>query len=207
MNKIKKNNKEKNKHLIENIFNICFLIMFFILSFLVFYINNILFQLSILSIILITFIIKKINIKDILRFNIYTSLSFILLIFIINIFLMSFNESTNITIKLFLACNLSYILSIILPSFKLINTINILIKPLNLIKINTQTISLIITICITFIPILINEIEKIRLSLVAKGIKYNSLKNLYYMIKVLLPNILKKVNEIEKSLISKGIND
>ena len=204
-----KNITEKNKLNIalQNIFNICFLIMFFVLSFTTFYINNHYYYLGILLLIILFFIIKKTHIKDIFKFNVYTFFSFTLIIFITNLFLMSLYESINILIKLILTCNLSFILSIVLPSYKLIKTLDILLKPLNILKIKTQTISLIISIGITFIPILINEIQKIRISLTSKGIKYNSIKNIFLMIKILIPNLLKKVNDIESSLIAKGVNE
>ena len=204
-----RNIKEKDKLNIfsQNIFNICFLVMFLILSFTIFYINNYYYYLGILFLIILFFIIKKTHIKDILKFNIYTFFSFTLIIFITNLFLMSLYESVNILIKLILACNLSFILSIVLPSYKLIKTLDILLKPLTILKINTQTISLIISIGITFIPILINEIQKIRISLTSKGIKYNSIKNIFLMLKILIPNLLKKVNDIESSLIAKGVNE
>ena len=204
-----KNIKEKNKLNIvsQNIFSICFLVMFLILSFTTFYINNHYYYLAILLLIILFFIIKKTHIKDILKFNVYTFFSFTLIIFITNLFLMSLYESVNILIKLILACNLSFILSIVLPSYKLIKTLDILLKPLNILKIKTQTISLIISIGITFIPILINEIQKIRISLTSKGIKYNSIKNIFLMVKILIPNLLKKVNDIESSLIAKGVNE
>ena len=53
----------------------------------------------------------------------------------------------------------------------------------------------------------INEIQKIRISLTSKGIKYNSIKNIFLMVKILIPNLLKKVNDIESSLIAKGVNE
>ena len=201
------NEKDKLNIVSQNIFNICFLVMFLILSFTIFYINNYYYYLGILFLIILFFIIKKTHIKDILKFNIYTFFSFTLIIFITNLFLMSLYESVNILIKLILACNLSFILSIVLPSYKLIKTLDILLKPLTILKINTQTISLIISIGITFIPILINEIQKIRISLTSKGIKYNSIKNIFLMVKILIPNLLKKVNDIESSLIAKGVNE
>lgn len=199
--------KDKLNIVLQNIFNICFLVMFLILSFTIFYINNYYYYLGILFLIILFFIIKKTHIKDILKFNIYTFFSFTLIIFITNLFLMSLYESVNILIKLILACNLSFILSIVLPSYKLIKTLDILLKPLTILKINTQTVSLIISIGITFIPILINEIQKIRISLTSKGIKYNSIKNIFLMVKILIPNLLKKVNDIESSLIAKGVNE
>ena len=211
-----KKNFEKNNKMIKkliskstlkNIFNICCLIMCLITTFSVFYITNKYLYLGIILFLFTIFIYKKIKLIDIIKFNINVTLSFILLITIINLFLMDFNDAINITIKLFLTCNLSYILSIVLPSFELINIINILIEPLEKLKLNTQTISLILTISITFIPILINELEKIRFSLVSKGVKYNSIKNIYYTLKTILPNILIKVNDIDNSLISKGINE
>ena len=120
---------------------------------------------------------------------------------------MGIYESINIALRLTLACNLSYLLCIILPSYKLSKTIENIISPLKILKINTNTISLIISIGITFIPILTHQIETIKLSLVSKGIKYNSIKNIYYMIKTLIPNLFKKINDIDYSLISKGFNE
>ena len=133
--------------------------------------------------------------------------SFVLVIFVFNLIFMTFEETINIIIKLILICNLSFILTYYLPSYKLIQTINLLLKPLKLFKINTDTINLILTIGITFIPILINEIVKIRTSLLSKGIKYNSLSNMYNMIKILIPNLFKKINEIDISLVAKGVNE
>ena len=120
---------------------------------------------------------------------------------------MGLTESIKILIKLTLVCNLSFILSNILPSYKLTKTIETLLKPLSIFKIDINSISLIISIGITFIPILINHIYTIRISLVSKGIKYNSIKNIYYMFKTLIPNLFKKINEIDYSLISKGYNE
>ena len=213
---MKNKNKEKinktkiklnNNDLKENIFNICFLIMFFILSCFTFYINNSYFLTFVFTTIILNYIFFKIDFKNIIKFNFYSFLSFSLLITIINFLLMGLTESIKILIKLTLVCNLSFILSNILPSYKLTKTIETLLKPLSLFKIDINSISLIISIGITFIPILINHIYTIRISLVSKGIKYNSIKNIYYMFKTLIPNLFKKINEIDHSLISKGYNE
>lgn len=212
MNNIKRQEKKDIQNLNiklhkEDIFNIAFLLLFFILTFSIFYIKNNKFLLFVLIYICFLFILEKVNFIKIIKFNIYSFVSFTLFITIINLFLMDVYECINITIKLILICNLSFILSIILPSYKLTKTINYILMPLNLLKINTENINLIISIGITFIPIIINEFEKIRISLVSKGIKYNSFQNIIYTIKVLLPNLFKKINEIDYSLISKGFNE
>ena len=194
-------------NIIQNTFNIFVLLIFIILSFCTFYITNIYFYISIFIILFLSFIIKKVSVKDIFKFNIYIMFSFVLVIFVFNLIFMTFEETINIIIKLILICNLSFILTYYLPSYKLIQTINLLLKPLKLFKINTDTINLILTIGITFIPILINEIAKIRTSLLSKGIKYNSLSNMYNMIKILIPNLFKKINEIDISLVAKGVNE
>lgn len=194
-------------NIIQNTFNIFVLLIFIILSFSTFYITNIYFYISIFIILFLSFIIKKVSVKDIFKFNIYIMFSFVLVIFVFNLIFMTFEETINIIIKLILICNLSFILTYYLPSYKLLQTINLLLKPLKLFKINTDTINLILTIGITFIPILINEIAKIRTSLLSKGIKYNSLSNMYNMIKILIPNLFKKINEIDISLVAKGVNE
>ena len=194
-------------NIIQNTFNIFVLLIFIILSFSTFYITNIYFYISIFIILFLSFIIKKVSVKDIFKFNIYIMFSFVLVIFVFNLIFMTFEETINIIIKLILICNLSFILTYYLPSYKLIQTINLLLRPLKLFKINTDTINLILTIGITFIPILINEIAKIRTSLLSKGIKYNSLSNMYNMIKILIPNLFKKINEIDISLVAKGVNE
>lgn len=203
----KTKNKLNNNDLKENIFNICFLIMFFILSCFTFHIDNSYFLSFVFTIIVLNYLYFKISFKDIIKFNFYSFLSFSLLITIINFILMGLHESINVLVKLTLVCNLCFILSNILPSYKLAKTVELILKPLHFLKIDINSTSLIISIGITFIPILINDIYKIRISLVSKGIKYNSIKNIYYIFKTLIPNLFKKINEIDYSLISKGFNE
>ena len=82
----------------------------------------------------------------------------------------------------------------------------ILLTPLKLFKVDTESITISINLAINFLPILLKEITEIRYSLTSKGIREYSLKSFYYSIKVLIPKLFKRVNEINYSLISKGYN-
>ena len=75
--------------------------------------------------------------------------------------------------------------------------------PLKIFKVDINKLSLIISIAITFIPILINEGVIIKKSLINKGYKFN-LKNVLtrpqIFITTYLNNLFNKIDEIEKAL-------
>ncbi len=182
------------------------LIIFFIYSFVIFFINNffILFILFLINIIL--FFNLNVNFKNkiyILKNNII----FIIFIFLCNWIFCNFDMAFLTSFKIFNVLILTYIVSKKLTPDNFIEGIYILLIPLKIFKINIKDVALIITISLTFIPILIEEARDIKKSLLMKGLKFN-LKNCFlkphiYLI-TYLNSLFKRLGELEKSLIMKA---
>ena len=186
--------------------DIIILISFIILTTLTFYINNYIFLSIMFLLCIILFIIFKVPLFKIIKYNFYAFISFNLIIFLINLLFMNFKEAFLILIKLFIINNLGYAIYTYFPSHKLVNTFQKVLKPLELLNIDTNSISLIITIGITFIPILFREINRIQESLFVKGIKKHSITCILYTFKILIPNLFNRINNISYSLLAKGFN-
>jgi len=82
-----------------------------------------------------------------------------------------------------------------------------LFYPLKVFKIDIDSLTLIIAISLAFIPILIDEVTMIKLSLTSKGIdfKFSSLitkPHIYLM--TFLNNLFDRLDELEKTLIIKA---
>lgn len=185
--------------------NVLILLTFLIFTTLLFYIENIYILLFFLLINFIIDLFKKISIFEILNYNKNIFLFFILIIALINILLMtSLKETIIISIRLLLACNLTFTLRYFLPSYNLIKALEIIFIPLKIFKINTEKISIILNIGINFIPIFLQEFDKINASLAAKGVKNSILLKFKYVSKLLLPTIFKKTRELDYSLKSKN---
>ena len=111
------------------------------------------------------------------------------------------------SLKLFNAVVLAYTVSRLMPISKISEGFYYLFYPLKLVKVNVKSISLIISIALTFIPIMANEATEIRKSLMSKGFNFN-IKNVFTRPHIFLityfNNIFNKVDELEKSLLMKG---
>ena len=117
------------------------------------------------------------------------------------------NYGILIGIRLILVCNMTYIFSKSITPHKLQYIIETLLKPLKIIKIDSKEIGIIVCIGIAFIPILQKEIQELKYALIAKGFdpKFrNIVKKPRYILTPLLSSIIKRVGEVEASLISKG---
>ena len=83
------------------------------------------------------------------------------------------------------------------------NTIQMIFSPLKIFKIDTSSISLIISIALCMIPILQQEINAVRNAIKAKGAKIK-ITNITLVLKPILISMLQRTGEIEKALIAKG---
>lgn len=81
-------------------------------------------------------------------------------------------------------------------------TIEIMLKPLKIFKINIKDISLIISISLCMVPLLKEELEQTKNSMISKGYKLK-INNLDLYVKPIMISILKRVDELEKILIVK----
>ncbi len=177
-----------------------------IYSSIIFFINNLIIILLIILFNLILLLLTKCNIKKYLRFLI-KNIIFISFIFICNIFYETFTTSILICIKLFSVINLTFIITNKLTPSNLSEGFYYLLYPLKLLKIDIKKISLIITIAISFIPILSEEAKNIKTSLQIKGFEFN-FKNVItrphiYLI-TYLNNLFNRIDDLEKTLIMKS---
>ena len=136
--------------------------------------------------------------------NIYFLSSFILFTAIFNYLLADTNTAVLIAIRLVLVCNFTYTFSYIFSPMELAKSIETICFPLKIFGINPKDISLIISIAVTFIPILSNEFTQIKYALKAKGVQTNRINSIKYIMKPLMYGILKRTNELEYALKSKG---
>lgn len=169
----------------------------------VFYIQNIYILFSFLIIFFILCFKLKISIYQILNYNKNIFLFIILIISFFNLIFSNIYYTFIVDLKLFIACNFTFLLKHIFPTDKLIKALEKILLPLKLFKINTEKISIILSIAINFIPIFINEITTIDASLTSKGTK-NFILKFKYITKIILPTMFYKTKLIDYSLRSKN---
>ena len=181
-------------------------ILFIIYTALIFCINNynIIAVIAIINIILM--IIGKIKLIEAGK-NLTKLLPFIILIILINTILDSVQTAIFIGIRLALVCNITYTFTKNFTPRQLSNSVENLLTPLKIFKVNTKDIGIMISIAVAFIPILKDEADKIKNSLKSKGFNtsgINMIKNINLLLVPLIVSILKRVDHIENALKSKG---
>lgn len=182
------------------------LLVFFSLSILIFIIDNYIILISLILIDLIILFLLQVNFHKIMNV-LYKNMLFILFIFLCNLLFLNLDIAFLTALRLFLAINFTYTISVLLPISKISEGFYYLFYPLKLFKINIKNISLIISISLAFIPILINEAKDIKNSLINKGFNFN-IKNVITKPHIFLityfNNIFDRIDELEKALIIKG---
>lgn len=190
----------------KNTINIIKFIFFLLYVISIFFIKNNIALIGALIINIVLILIYKINLKKLL--NSLSKISiFVLITALINVFVVDINYAIIIGIKLILVCSITYIFSTTLSYMEFATIIETLAYPLKLIGLNPKDIGLLITIALSFIPILKEELSRIKYVLLVKGFKINTiniLKNTNIIFKPLFVSIMEKINEIEYSLKSKG---
>lgn len=190
----------------KNTINIIKFIFFLLYIISIFFIKNNIALIGALIINIILILIYKINLKKLL--NSLSKISiFVLITALINVFVVDINYAILIGIKLILVCSITYIFSTTLSYMEFATVIEILSYPLKLIGVNPKDIGLLITIALSFIPILKEELSRIKYVLLVKGFKINTiniLKNTNIIFKPLFVSIMERINEIEYSLKAKG---
>ena len=183
--------------------NIITFIAFIIYSTLIFFTPNIYIYIVIPTIInIIAMLIVRVNLKKAIK-NIINLLPFILLTGIINMILENYIYATYITIKLILVCNITYTYSRTTTAFSVAKTVKMLCKPLELFKINTDDIEILVALGITMVPVLKKEFIDLKNACLAKNIEWK-VKNMKIILSRFLFLMIKRVNEIDEALIQKG---
>lgn len=190
----------------KNTINIVKFIFFLLYVISIFFIKNNIALIGALIINIILILIYKISLKKLLN-NLSKISIFVLITALINVFVVDINYALIVGIKLILVCTITYIFSTTLSYMEFATVIETLAYPLKLIGVNPKDIGLLITIAISFIPILKEELIRIKYVLIVKGFKINTiniLKNTNIIFKPLFVSIMERINEIEYSLKAKG---
>ena len=151
-------------------------------------------------------IISKININKAIK-NLIKLMPFILFTVVINIIFVDLKFAILIGVRLILVCNISYVFSKTISYTEFGEVIEKLLFPLKIFKVNPKEIGIIITIALSFMPILKDELLQIKNSLKAKGMNMtniNLIKNANLIFKPFFVSVLQRINEVEMSLRAKG---
>lgn len=177
-------------------------IIFILYASFIFFIDTNLLLLVVFLLNLLAMLVLKIKVGDAVQ-NIVKLLPFILLTVIVNCLLSNYEYAILVAIKLILVCNVTYIYSKTTTVREIARTIKNLCMPLKLIKVNPDDIELLVCISLSMIPILKREYSQLRDACSAKGIDMN-VKNMKVVLTKLMISVMKRVNEIEESMIEKG---
>ena len=191
---------------LKHIINIIKFVFFLTYVILIFFVKSNIALIAALAIDVTLIIAYKINLKSLIDNLIKISI-FVLITAIINAFVVNINYAITIGIKLILVCIMTYIFSKMLSYMEFATVIEDLAYPLKLLGVNPKDLGLLITIAISFIPILKEELERIKYVLLVKGFKVNTInivKNMNIVFKPLFVSIMERINEIEYSLKAKG---
>lgn len=186
--------------------NIIKFICFLIYTIALFYIKDYFVLFVLFSFQLLLMFMANVSIKGVIK-TIFHLMPFILFTVIINAFVMSLEEAILIGIRLIIVCYMTYIFGKTTTAMEIAKVIQNLLYPLTWFKINTQNIGIMVSIGITFIPIIKKEIENIENSLIAKGFNMsfkNKVKHIKYIMGPLFYSLIKRVKQMEDSLKSKA---
>ena len=189
--------------------NLIIFILFLIYTISIFFIDNYVLLAIILGINLVITVVCKINFKSQIK-NILKLLPFILFTGLINLIFADLKFAILLSIRLILVCNISYIYSKTISYMEFAELIEKIVYPHKIFKINPKDVSLMVTIALSFIPIMKDEIRQIKNVLNAKGIypsNTNLIKNASLIFKPFFISILQRTNEIEMSLKAKGYQE
>lgn len=181
-------------------------ILFLIYTISIFFIKNYILLTLILFINISLMIISKININKAIK-SLIKLMPFILFTVVINIIFVDLKFAILIGVRLILVCNISYVFSKTISYTEFGEVIEKLLFPLKIFKVNPKEIGIIITIALSFMPILKDELLQIKNSLKAKGMNMtniNLIKNANLIFKPFFVSVLQRINEVEMSLRAKG---
>ena len=130
-------------------------------------------------------------------------LPILLLSLLLNWWLADLKEAILVLARLLICCGITFVFSKLCTPMQIANGMEKLFFPLKLFKVDTKNISLMISIAICMLPIFIKEIRTTLKSIESKG-QRASIKNIKLFSRPLLISIMKRTNEMEKSLISKA---
>ncbi len=182
--------------------NLIKFILFIIYTTLVFLLPNSLYVLLLFLLHFMIILFCKINIMQI-TLSMLKVFPFILFTFLINLIVDNFYNALWIGIKLIIVCNITFIYSKTISVASFARTIKLLFSPLKLLKINVDDIEIMVCMALTMIPVFKSDLTELKESCLSKNIKFN-FSNLKFILSKFLLSLIRRINQIEESLISKG---
>lgn len=181
------------------------LVLFVFYLILIFYINNFLILFSLLTLNILFMIVFKLRIIDFFK-QLLILAPFLIITCLINFFTSNIEYGLFILLRLIVAYSLSFIFIKMVSINQLTNALDKLLFPLKIFRIDVSKISLIISIGISVLPSLLDELNQKLDCLKAKGFKI-SVFNMVVIFRPLLISILLRTNEFEDALIAKGYEE
>jgi len=185
--------------------NVIKVLLFLTYTISIFLIKHDAFTVAVVGINVLLTIALKISIKEEIG-NLLGISIFVLITAIINAVVVDIKTGINIGIKLILVSNITYIFSKLTSYTELAEALEKIFSIFKFLKINPKNISIMICICISFIPTITSQIKQVKDSLKAKGLKIN-IRNLNLIFEPVVISLLKRVDEIESSLKSKAYQE
>lgn len=181
-------------------------IAFFVYTICLFFIKDIRILACIFALQIIFMLLCRVSINGAIK-TIWHLMPFILFTVLIDLCVMEVMDSILIGIRLIMVCHITYIFGKTTSSMQIAKAIQIILYPLKIFGVNINNIGIMVSLAITFIPIIRKEIENIRYSLKAKGFNMsfiNQITHINYIMGPLFYSLLRKVSELENALKSKA---
>ncbi len=184
--------------------NIIRFLSFILYSACIFFIPNSKFILCLFGINFLIILLFKLDIKKIVRSTLKL-FPFIIFTFLINCIMDNYINAMYIAIKLIIVCNITVAYSNTTSVSEISKTIETLCIPLKKFKIDIKEIGLLVSISLSMLPILKKEMYEVKDACKAKNISFN-IRNSKYILSKYFISLIRRVNQIEESIISKGYN-
>lgn len=182
--------------------NVIKIILFLAYTISIFLVKHDEFTLIVIGVNLLLTVLLKISIKEEIG-NILGIGIFVLITTIINILAVNLKTGITIGIKLILVCNITYIFSKRTSYMELAAALEKIFSAFKFLKIKPRNISIMICICISFIPTIKKQIKQVKDALKTKGVKIN-LGSWKLILEPVMISLLKRVDEIEYALKAKA---
>lgn len=181
-------------------------IAFFVYTICLFFIKDIRILACIFALQTIFMLLCRVSVSGAIK-TIWHLMPFILFTVLIDLCVMEVMDSILIGIRLIMVCHITYIFGKTTTAMQIAKAIKKLLYPLTWFGVNTNNIGIMVSLAITFIPIIRKEIENIRYSLKSKGFNMsfiNQITHINYIMGPLFYSLLRKVSKIEDALKSKA---
>ena len=183
------------------------LLLFILYTLLIFQIKNNVIILFCLAVQIFLIFVLDINKRKFIS-NFYSILPFLVFTVMFNvIFNGSYLEPLIVGGKILIAWGATNILAQKMPTVVLATAVSNLLYPFKFLGLDLKEVTLIITIAVSFIPILSKELSDIKNALMAKNFDF-SVKNLLRRPQIFIVTyinaVFNRIDEIEKSLIAKA---